>query len=475
MICSLYKALSRNKNSLVVGISTAVVGLYTGYLLWYMLTQYFQEPVSSYRGLVSFISVWICVFLAIYQLPDLLCTNRHMKNILYYPVTVQMILFTILIRVIVIQFGICVAAAWPQFLFYEYEAMLGICNILACWIVVCAIDVMIVFLSVAISRIFSSQTVGYAYVVFQYGSFLLLAVLAKNIISLIFIKPEFLSGINELLNLAHILIFAIPVFPVLAIAMIAVTKHWYINGYLNVQNFRYASSSKHITTTQIENPYFLVEWKRVSRNKELIFFSNVKNILTIMVLCSLLSRNFGGVNLNEKYVMELFLLVSCCGVNTISSTAYSSDANKMFYGFLPVKPCRMFLWKTVQGFLWGEITMSLFWLAIVLFQDVPVLDAGMLFLYGTFTNYACSWLGVYLDFKMPRTTNSTNELLHGNLSKVFVLVFSVTITIGELYIVNNNIFSLSLLPLSVAVSAFWVSVEIGFWLFFKGAFYDTDK
>ena len=45
-------------------------------------------------------------------------------------------------------------------------------------------------------------------------------------------------------------------------------------------------------------------------------------------------------------------------------------------------------------------------------------------------NYGCVWLGVFLDYKMQRSLNSTNELLHGNISKVIVLFASITLTVA---------------------------------------------
>ena len=65
------------------------------------------------------------------------------------------------------------------------------------------------------------------------------------------------------------------------------------------------------------------------------------------------------------------------------------------------------------------------------------------------TNYSCVWIGVFLDYKMPRTPNSTNELLHGNISKVLVLFVSIALTVWEIYfstfhagiIIDTSIFS----------------------------------
>ena len=62
-----------------------------------------------------------------------------------------------------------------------------------------------------------------------------------------------------------------------------------------------------------------------------------------------------------------------------------------------------------------------------LFFDISLL------LYGTFTNILCSFMGVYFDYKMPRTEITPNTLLHGNMSKIFVLVMIVALTILEMY------------------------------------------
>ncbi len=60
-----------------------------------------------------------------------------------------------------------------------------------------------------------------------------------------------------------------------------------------------------------------------------------------------------------------------------------------------------------------------------------------LLLYGTFTNILCSFMGVYFDYKMPRTEITPNTLLHGNMSKIFVLVMIVALTILEMYFGKN--------------------------------------
>ena len=466
----IYKILLRSKSSFIVKASGVIVGIYIGYLLWYMLTQFFSEAGAYYRLIVSFVSVISGIFLAIYYLPDQFCTNRCIMDILHYPISTKIILSTLLVRMIVLQFGICIVIAYPQFFLKDNSRLSTMINILACMVVICAMDFAIILFTVIISRVFSRQIVGYAFVVFQYISFLLLAVFVGNMISLGFSQPDFLQWINERISPTNIFLYVTPLAALLGIAMTIVFKYWYVKGYLNIQSFHKQVAKKHDPIIRIEHPYFLIEWKRVLQNKELIFFSNFKNVLTVIILCHLLVRNLGQIALGGKYAIELFLLVSCCGTNTISSTAYSSDSNRKFYAILPISPRRMFLWKTLLGFLHGEIMVFLLGLGIIVMKDILALDFWLLFAYGTSMNYACSWLGVFLDFRMPRTVNSTNELLHGNISKVIVLIAAAAITIGCFYLVNNHIVSAPLLPSLIAINVFVVSVELYYWLFCKGAF-----
>ncbi len=172
---------------------------------------------------------------------------------------------------------------------------------------------------------------------------------------------------------------------------------------------------------------------------------------------------------------ELFLLMSCCSVNTISSTAYSSDDNKSCYAFLPISGRRLFLWKTIQGFLWGEITVLLFWFILIGFERPPVVDTFLLLFYGTSMNYVCAWLGVCIDLKMPRTVNSTNELLHGNISKVIVLITATSLTVGEIIMSGGKWVPIPLLPFACLTGAGVAAGEYGYWRFCKGDFYDTDS
>ena len=118
------------------------------------------------------------------------------------------------------------------------------------------------------------------------------------------------------------------------------------------------------------------------------------------------------------------------------------------------------------------VVILLFWVGATFFHGISALDAFLLLIYGTIMNYGCVWLGVFLDYKMPRSPNSTNELLHGNISKVIVLFASITLTVGEIYFTTQINDYISLLPFAVCVSGCVVAIECVYWLFCRRSFRD---
>ena len=306
----LYKAISKSINTPIITFSFSIIGIYVGYLIWYVLSHYMPGSISDYRVLVAILVIWICTFVAIYKIPDQLFTNRRIKDVLCFPMSASQLVLLVAGRLVCLQFGITVSAFWAYFLYVNTDLPLILAIMLLCWIGSCLIDLLILIMSVTISNMFPASSVGYGFILFQYGTFLLLALSAGNFVSKIFFWPGFLEKLNMIFHPVRWLMIAILITILLTVCACFCVKTGYIRGYLNSQDFQYRRTDKIITPTKIRNPYFLLEWKRVTRNKEIIFFSNIKNILTVFVLYELLIQNFEWIGSSEKYAMELFLLVS---------------------------------------------------------------------------------------------------------------------------------------------------------------------
>lgn len=231
-------------------------------------------------------------------------------------------------------------------------------------------------------------------------------------------------------------------------------RRWYIAGYINSQRFHTSHHPRTLRFLLKRTPYVLLESTRILRGKELLFYATIKNIFTVCLLFWLFQqRSLSFVRDAQADVPLLFLMGSCCAINTISSTAYSSDENRNAYSFLPLAPQRLLWTKALQGFFWNLPLVVLFWTIAIITNAPSPVSAFWLLLYGISANACCAWLGVVLDHAMPRTPTSIHELLHGNLSKVIVLFSWLAFTLGLLHLLEQTSLSFSPLILAAVVQA----------------------
>ena len=462
----LYKTLTQRRTSPVITISLAILGIYAGYLFWYVLEYFLADYRPDHPVIASILALVICSAVGIYQIPDQLFTNHHIKRILHYPITAGRLIFPIVIKIGSLQIGVCASLFWLGFTYQGSEVLW---YFIFCCMVSWIIDCCILLVCILISIILPAKLTVYGFIILQYGSFLLLAVHSFKSLSSLLVRPVFIQGLNDMIPAGFLPYTILLLIFMLLISSIGV-RLFYIRGYINTQNFYLRKRVRSVRISRIRNPYFLLEWRRVTGNKELIFFSNIKNIITVLLLYGFLSKGFAFSGPMPKYATELFLMISCCSVNTISSTAYSSDSNIKYYGFLPISSHRLFLWKTINGFLWGEMTVILFWTGLVFSRQFPPIDALLLLVYASMMNYACVWASVLIDHKIPRTVSSTNELLHGNISKLIVLFIAIAFTVWELEFSVNGGFSASLLPFAFSCSICIVGIEFCIWHFYRRIF-----
>lgn len=459
---TLCKILFKRKPSFILSASLLTAGIYTGFLIWYVLDTHVPLPFQLRCGYLSVAVMGIGAFLAIYQIPDRLFANEQIVHILPLPLDTDKIICSLLNRILLVQTEICAATYWPCFFFHSENWETALLGILCSLTVILLCDLLVFLLCLAVGTIAPHQSVGYAFLTLQFaGPLGLLLVVGKGFSLL----PNVTTQIAYSLLLGSFFAAAITISAVFHFK--AYLNDCYQIAYMNTQRFQHSKSRACKKSGPVRNPYFFLEWKRIAGNKVLIFFSNIKNIVTILLLSGMISKGLTGADFLVPYQLELLLFACCASVNTISSTAYSCDGNRAFYSFLPISPYKMFFWKTFQGFLWGEITILLFWAGIFLFQTISIIDAFLLLLYGSLMNYASVWLGVLFDCKMPRNANSTNELLHGNLSKFYVLIIALLLTVFEVQLWKNYESSISLLPFVTLLSAALVLFEIVY-SYFKG-------
>lgn len=417
----LYKAFFGRRYAPIVGVTLAICGLYGGYLLWFICQRYLPGPDAAAWHLAFLIGWMLCSFLALGRIPDALFTNRRLCAVRWLPVPGTLLVRLTLGHLLLLQGGIIALVFWGFFLHAEGGRASLLRLMLACLLCAALADLVINLLALLASRVLSARTLGYGFIVLQYGGFFLLTALSVR---------GFLR-LSTFPNVAHAAtLTALSALLLLASAFChMMTSRWYENGVAKAQQFQRSHRLRTIAPATIRHPYLLLEWKRVLRSKELIFYTTVKNLVTIALLVGLFHQRVQQL-LPDPDALILVLLSASCAINTIASTAYSSDASRHCYDFLPIDGARLFLWKTLVAAFWGLPLVVLVWLVSVCVVRPAFAESLLLLLYALTNALLCAALGVWLDQRMPRNPQSTNELLHGNLSKVCVLAAALTLSIS---------------------------------------------
>lgn len=435
------------RKSYIVGVSLAVIGLYIGFLFWYLIANNWTQPTINILVLVICILVAGNSLLALYKIPEQLCTNPYIEQLLNFPIKVSQIIYTVIFRLCKIQVLIYVCFILPYILFFNDEfSVMTSCGLI-CTLFSMIFDCLIFLLMIGIPFI-SKKFCGYIILVIQYGGFLSIIGLGVYLLIECLANPLLLWNISNWVQGYYMILCPILLL-ILFLCFVTIrkiSKTCYLKSYYYLLTFT-KPVHNHKRNPFRNSPYFLIEWCRVTRNKELFFYSSIKSVVTVYLLGNILLKRIMEANITALNILDISLMILCCAINTISSTSYSSDKNIQYYKFFPINYARLFFAKVVVGFLWNEIVVSFIWIVRSIGNGSPF-DISLL-VFGTFTNLLSSAIGVYFDYKMPRNINNSNLLFHGNMNKIFVLLAIVGLTILEIYLLQKIKFSDILLGLSV--------------------------
>lgn len=423
----LTKILVPPARSRLIVPSLAIAALYLSGVLWYAMNALCRhEQITFFIASLSFL---LCAFIALYFIPDQLFTSSLVAAVLPLPLQPARIVCASLLRMAKLQGFVCLCAFWPAIIVLNDQFLSGLLQLCWAWLFSCGLNALLFLVCLAIAMWIRPRYVGYGYIVIQYGGFLFLALAAGRTVQRILTAAD-----TDFIHATPLLLLGQSVLAAMLVGVTIYTANrWFPKAYENVQRFQKSDDRHTIAPTKLRHPYLLLEWKRISRNRTLIFYSNVKNLLTVCLLYHMLAQ---GLSLPASFstAASAMLLLTCCSaINTLSSTAYSSDPNRAAYAYLPLCSRRIFLYKTLLSALFGVPTIVLFWFVFFLFNDSALSTALLALLYGLLMNVLCAWLGVFCDDKMPRTVTSTNALLHGNLSKVIVLFAALSLTFWEIH------------------------------------------
>lgn len=336
------------KKSYFVKCTLTLIGLYLGVLFWYFNVDYLGQPIQNALVLAVCSLICISVLVALYRIPEQLCVNSQIEKLLYFPVNPTNIIYMVIIRLFKIQILSFICCFLSSIYFFKWNILPLILTTILCALILIIIDLFIFSISIVISTV-SEKYCGYILLTFQYGGFLFIMWGIVRLLIFAFEKPLMINGIYHLFEnnyLISVLIFIMIIF-LSYIYTIKISASYFLRCYHYLNCFTKPRFHVNISKYFNKNPYILNEWCRVSRNKELLFYSNLKSVITVYLLVNLFSKRISGSYIEIQSVLKILVMVLCCAMNTISSTSYTSDKNISYYNLFPVKNSRIFFSKVL--------------------------------------------------------------------------------------------------------------------------------
>lgn len=437
MYTLLKNILFHKRSSRLITLSIGVVSFYFGFLFWYMvnriqLLERFDIPDYQFATLLCFPFSMVVI---IYKSIDSMFYNKRIVDIITMPVKPIALFKTCFLEIVQFPCGIIFTLFFSLcFISSDYTQILKFFFI--CIGFVCLFSFSTIFFLLLILKTCSVRIVGYVFTGIQYSGFLLVLFFSKDLIlHLLFHKP---AGITTSVRLY----LASPAFLPLEIGgcfiLLCLTYKLFCSFFYNtiykINDFQYVrlhTSRKHIFNMRY--PYLYLEKKRYIHNKDLIFYSLLKSLAASYLVLHMMKSKFDF----EETILNLLIIMLLSAMNTFSVTSYSSDLEGCITTkLLPIHPHKVFRSKVFMSFLANESLIVLYLIGKA-FTSPSLKQNLLLLIYGTITNYLAAFTGVFLDYLMPHYTQNKSELLHGNLTKLFVVLFCTGKVVLEIYISNR--------------------------------------
>lgn len=425
----------KNSTTFPTKIAYCAIGFYLGYLFWYIIERLQLLNHLDITGqLFSYlISLPVSIILIIYKIIDTMFYNKNIRDILVMPIKSKN-LFIIYILEITLP-----ATKIESILFLTLSLNHTMyLSILKYYIISIAsiylISLTICILLLLLLKISNRAYIGYFFVFFQYGGFILTIFSSKDILRyLIFFQKT--NTISALCSSLDSMLF-LPIILTGCLIMLIITyilfQCIFLQNIYKIIDFHYLQhSSARKKIFHIHHPYLYLERKRCFENKDIIFYSILKSLVSAILIYNFIKDKY----YIDENLIGLLLIFLLSAINPFSITSYSSDpfSNELTL-IMPVSPYKVFQSKVCISFLLNELIIFL--CTLIIFFITPSITNFLLILYGIVTNYFCSFIGVFLDYLMPKYTENKTELLHGNINKLILLFLTGIKTFVEVYTIN---------------------------------------
>ena len=227
---------------------------------------------------------------------------------------------------------------------------------------------------------------GYIMILFQYGGFLVILLLSKDLLTyLLFFQKT--TSINLFLSIVQMSFFLPTVIIgsiVLSLIAFVLFDLIFLQNMYKIIDFEHNKlfySKKYLF--HIRMPYFFLERKRYYANKELWFYTILKNVVLFILLYKFITTTY---SLN-KTLINMVVIIFLCSINPFSVVAYSSDPhiNKLVL-ITPIDSYKVYLSKVHMSFLLNFIIVLSF-IVLNCFFMPDGNNTIFLILYGLANNY----------------------------------------------------------------------------------------
>ncbi|AEY67388.1 hypothetical protein [Clostridium sp. BNL1100] len=443
------------RQSLPITLICCVVGMYISYFIWYVIgnSAAFSLLNCNYLEILTLICFSISFFIVSYKFIDDLYFNSKIADLMYLPIRIIDIFRIILRKNMSYQLIAIVMIYFPSTFIFNVKWGEFFQSLVLSIFLTAMLDFTILIISLSICMASSVKNIGYRLITLQYSCFLGYAFFIKQIIfSIVFHQKSYTYNIWSFivkLSMLKLMIMCVIAF-VLLIISIKLFLISYINTYYKVSSFKRRkkkNSQKGIVI--IKDTYLFIELKRIIRKKEILFYSNLKSVITIIIVTKILLNKISSFNTEYANVNYMIIVTLISSINAISTTSFSSDKeNISYFKVIPINFKKLFRAKVFVSFMINELLIVIYTVIRLIIEVQDLRSIPLLILYSTIINYICAWLGVYLDYSAPIKSNSDNELLHGNPNKLGVVIFGGLILFAEIWFTikilkTNNILQIS--------------------------------
>lgn len=443
----LRKILFKKQFSVPATLLISVAGLYFGFFFWYAIDQIdllnnIKINVNVFSLLLSFPFISMTV---IYKTIDSVFYNHRITVLLTLPLGEKNFFHIYIGEIIRLPLELLILIFVSSIIYngFSFESV----KYCLFGIIFAYILTLIVFIvCLVILNICPIHLIGYAFTLFQYSGFISVILLC-NIYMRHFLKKRasfIIMTVSEL-QLSNFTFWCIICIS-LALTYISfiLFKNIFLQQISKISLFQYlAKKSRKTDVFRMKHPLIYLECKRYLQNKEIVFYSGIKSIATIVTIYVIF---ISKLNISE-IGLKMILIILPSASSIYSTTAYSSDRDyNRISSFLPISVYNVYKSKVITSFVLNEIITIIFFIPLSLNEETSFLVS--LLIWGTLSNFNSSTFGVLLDYFMPNSTQNKSELLHGNTNKLFTIAFAILRFIAEEYIYLYFFKSVNILLLS---------------------------